>query len=458
VRDFFLGLVKEHGIRVLYEHRLGTAIKFGNRITSMQLDYAPPDNEGCPAPEAKVARAATVSAKVFIDASYEGDLMAQAGVSYVVGRESREQYGESLAGVRNLRKFDVDPFVKPGDPSSGLLPLISSDPIGRMGSASRHINAYNFRFQWMPPNEGTPLGEPVSYDPSQYELVRRAVEKNREFVGWPSDNYERTSLISGGIPGRQSDYPEGNWEERANIWREWIEFAKVMHKLTGSRRTLNQGEYPDTNDFPHQLYVRIARRMLGRYIMTQDDLMLQTEIDDPICLAYSWFGMVDIYPCRLVATPDGKVASEGETFVEVSPGPYPIPYRAITPKSEECANLLVSVCISGSHVAMASVRMEPTYMPMGESAGIAAIQAINENVNVQDIDKAAYRRALLEAGQVLEWDGTGYGETAHWAGPEDAQWWESHPEEYRKRPLADIVKGPRELSDFEKQVQKARGE
>jgi hypothetical protein len=458
VRDVFAELAKTHGIKVLFEHRLGKAIKSGNRITTLRLDYAPPDKEGCPAPKATAAHAAEVSAKVFIDAGYEGDLMAQAGVSYVVGRESKDHYGESLAGVRNLITFDVDPYVKPGDPSSGLLPMISPEPIGEMGSASRHINAYNFRFQWMPPNEGTPLGEPASYDPAQYELVRRALDKDRDLVAWPNDNYERDQLISGGIPGRQSDYPEGSWEERASIWREWIEFTKVLHKLTGSKHTLNQGEYPDTNDFPHQLYIRLARRMVGRYVMTQDDLMLQTEIDDPICLAYSWYGMVDIYPCRLVATPDGKVASEGETLIEVSPGPYPIPYRAITPKTEECGNLLVPVCVSGSHVALSSVRMEPTYMPMGESAGIAAVQAINEGKNVQEIDKAAYRRALLKAGQILEWDGTGYGETSIWAGAGDKVWWKTHPEEYQRRPLAEIVKGPRELSEFEKKIQRARGE
>ena len=151
------------------------------------------------------------------------------------------------------------------------------------------------------------------------------------------------------------------------------------------------------------------------------------------------------------------MASEGETFVEVSPGPYPIPYRAITPQVEECANLLVPVCVSGSHVALASVRMEPTYMPLGESAGIAASQAIDEGTSVQSIDTAAYRQALLEAGQILAWDGTGYGETSIWAGPGDEQWWETHPEEYRKRPLAEILKGPRKLSDYERTVLKARG-
>jgi hypothetical protein len=380
--------------------------------------------------------------------------MARAGVSYVVGREAKDKYNESLAGVRNIRKFDVDPYVKSGDPSSGLLPMISTETIGEIGSASRHINAYNFRFQWVEEDQGTPLGEPGDYDPAQYELVRRALKKDPSIIAWPHDNYKRTALISGGIPEMQSDYPDGSWQERSKIWREWIEFSKVMHKLTGSKKTMKKGEHPDTKDFPHQLYIRLGRRMLGRYIMTQHDLMLQTQINDPIGLGFSWFGMLDIYPCRLVATPDGKVASEGEVFVTISPGPFQIPYRSITPKTEECGNLLIPVCISASHVGLSSVRMEPTYMLMGESAGIAAVNAINEGKNVQDIDMVAYRKALLDAGQKLQWDGTGYGQ----AGEDNQQWWENHPEDYQKRPVSQILKGPREPSDFEKKIQKVRGE
>jgi ribulose 1,5-bisphosphate synthetase/thiazole synthase len=454
LRAVFKDLVKGHRIKVIYEHRLGKVLKNGNRIKTIQLDYAPPEQDGCPAAKAIRVNAIEVTAKMFIDAGYEGDLMAGAGVSYVVGRETMDQYNESLAGVRNIRAFDVDPYITPGDHSSGLLPLISPEPIGDIGSASRHINAYNFRLQFVAPDEGTPLGEPDFYDEAQFELVNRAFKKDPKLVGWPSDNYDRTTLISGGIPGRQSDYPDGNWEERSKIWREWIDFTKIMHKLTGSQQTLKQGEHPDTGDFPHQLYIRLARRMVGRYIMTQDDLMLQTEINDPIGLGYSWFGMLDIYPCRLVATADRKVASEGEVFNTISPGPFQIPYRSLTPKTEECGNLLVPVCISASHVGLSSVRMEPTYMLMGESAGVAAVQAINEGKNVQDIDTAAYRQALLKSGQILAWDGTGYAQ----AGEDRQVWWETHPEEYQKRPLSEILRGSRETSDFETEVQRARNE
>ena len=404
-RELFKTLVEEHGIEVIYEHRLGPVEKSDTRITALRLDYAPPHEDGCPAAEATRTDSATVSAKVFIDASYEGDLMAAAGVSYTVGRESSTRYVESLAGVRNLRIFDVDPYVTPGDPTSGLLPMISPDPMGHAGAASRHIIAYNFRLQWKPSGEGSPVGEPENFNEADYELVRRALAAEPSAVSWPHKNYDRVGLISGGIPGRQADYPEADWPARAKLWREWIDHVKIMHKLTGSDQTLNRGEYPDSGDFPHQLYVRMARRMVGPYIMTQHDLEHLTDINDSIGLGYY---KVDIYPCRLVATPDGKVASEGETFEMISPGPYRIAYRSITPKAAECTNLLVPVCISASHVALSSIRMEPTYMILGESAGIAAARAVDEEQPVQKINLSAYQKALEAAGQVLQWDGEGY--------------------------------------------------
>jgi hypothetical protein len=154
----------------------------------------------------------------------------------------------------------------------------------------------------------------------------------------------------------------------------------------------------------------MSRRMIGPYVMTQADVECRAKVEDSIGLAYY---KVDIYPCRVVALPDGKcVATEGEIFELISPGPYRIPYHAITPKREECENLLVPVCMSASHVAMSSIRMEPTYMIMGESAGIAAVQAIEQNTAVQTIDAQRYRKALLDAGQILEWNGKGYGHGA----------------------------------------------
>lgn len=403
-RGMFRRLAEQHRISVLYEHRLGSVRKTGNRIAFLVLDQAPPEPDGCPAAEAAKPDAARVSARVYIDASYEGDLLARAGVSYATGRESSAQYDESLAGVRNLRVFDVDPYMTPGDPASGLLPMIDPEPVGEMGSASRHTMAYNFRMQFVAAGEGIPLGGPSRDRREDYALVVRALQANRAFIGWPNGNYNRRTLVSSGIPGRQSDYAEADWPQRAAIWREWIDHAKIMHRLTGAQEELKPGEYADSADFPSQLYIRLARRMVGRYVMTQHDLAHETTIDDSVGLG---FYFVDIYPCRLVAV-DGKVATEGEVNELVSPGPYPISYRSLTPKEDECANLLVPVCISASHVALASIRMEPTYMIMGESAGIAAAQAVKEATNVQSIDMRRYEAALLAAGQKLRWGNHSY--------------------------------------------------
>ena len=366
----------------------------------------------------------------------------------------RGEFGESLAGVRNLRVFDVDPYRRQGDSASGLLPMVSPEPVGEPGSASRYPMAYNFRPLWVTPGAGREVGEPSRYDPAEYALFRRALQAGVACT-WPHDNYARRELMSGGIPGRQAEYPEADWSERRTIWRAFVDHVKIMHRLTGRRETLCPGEYPDSGDFPNQLYVRLARRMRGRYTMTQHDLMQQVEVHDAIGLGYGWLGMVDIYPCRLVATRDGRVASEGEVFVRVSPGPYPIPYRAITPHERECANLLVPVCLSGTHVALASVRMEPTYMVLGESAGIAAVRALEERVSVQAIDGARLRRALAAAGQILQWDGFGYGDERpdrlDWN--RERPWWISHPEDYERRPIASLRKGPRRHSPWQSWLQ-----
>jgi len=251
-------------------------------------------------------------------------------------------------------------------------------------------------------------------------------------------NYDRDQMISTGIPGRQSDYPDADWPERAKIWREWIDHVKIMHKITGSTKRLPTGWYPDTGDIPHFLYVRLARRMIGEHVMSQHDLMLQTDVENPIGLGYY---MVDIYPCRLIATADGKVASEGETSILISPGPYQIPYESIVPKKQKCDNLLVPVCMSASHVALASIRMEPTYMIMGEAAGIAAARSLDEKAAVQEIDQKGYRKALLEAGMVLEWDGTGFETEKVYGKP---PYWVTNPDEYSRKPYASLYKGGRQ--------------
>jgi len=436
-RKLFVELARKHNIKVVYEHRLSKVLKNKNKIKSILLDYAPPQKDGCPSPKATVKNAIKIQAKVFIDASYEGDLMAEAGVSYTVGRESRTQYNESLAGQRNLKVFDISPYLKENDPSSGLLPMIDKAPF-QEGAASRHIMPYNFRLYWQ--KNGAMPGEPTNYNPEEYALVTRSLKKKnwRKYITWPQNNHARAGMVSSSIPGLQSDYPDADWSERSKIWRAWIDHVKIMHKLTGSKLGLMKGEYPDTNDFPHFLYVRLARRMISDYVMTQHDLMLQTDIENPIGLGYY---MVDIYPSRLVATPDGKVGLEGEVAEMISPGPYQIPYESIVPRQEQCENLLVPVCISATHLALSSIRMEPTYMIMGEAAGIAANQAIHEKTAVQKINQKIYRNALLDAGMVIEWDGKGYENKKTYDGR--PSYWISHPGQYSKKPYETLYKGQR---------------
>ena len=180
---FRVGLLKSYYRNVAY----------GKQITRIELDFAPPDDNGCPAPTATKKNVLRVQAKVFVDASYEGDLMAKAGVSYVVGRESRDTYNESLAGQRNLCVFDISPYIDPEDPASGLLPMIDKEPFAE-GAASRHIIAYNFRLQWLGNSAGSTIGAPSHYDAARYELVRRALDMNPSLISWPHANYARKNM------------------------------------------------------------------------------------------------------------------------------------------------------------------------------------------------------------------------------------------------------------------------
>jgi len=431
-REMLAKLLEEKEIQVLTEHRLGKVVKEGNLITALQLDYAPVLPNGAPAPKAEKENVVTVKATMYVDASYEGDLLARAGVDYTIGREARKKYGEPLAGQRGLQVFDVSPYVVPDDPQSGLLPMIEPAESYQEGEASRHCIAYNFRLQFVPKGKGLPIGQPEKIDKKHYALLIRCLEspRTRKFLYWPQKNYARNHLLSSGIPGRQSDYPDADWPERSKIWTEWIEYIKTINSLTGAGAELKKGEYPDTNGFPDQLYIRLARRMVGEYVMTQKDLMHQSVINDSIGLGF--YG-VDIYPTRLVATADGKTATEGAIFLRISPGPYKIAYRSLLPKKEQCGNLIVPVCISASHVALASIRMESTYIVMGEAAGAAAALAARKKIAAADLDATVLQKSLTDAGAVLEWDGKEYGPSQrgyHWKATD--AWWLREPETCKK--------------------------
>jgi hypothetical protein len=434
-REAFAALLQEHSIPVLFEHRVASVRREGTTIKDITLDFAPPDRLGCPVAEAKTREARRVSAQVFIDCSYEGDLMARAGVSYTYGREARETYGETLAGVEApMSVYAIDPYVKPGDPKSGLLPLLQDLQPGPEGSADKLTMGYGFRWKFTKGEDGLPIDPPEDYDPRKFELYRRGFQSNagidkgrrtRKLGEFEPANGYIYSIGAGNLAralwaptnyGSNAAYPDGDYATRARIWKEQQNFVR---ELTHFLRTdpvapakwreqafkigFQPGIFNDTNGWPHQLYVREARRMQSSYIVTQKNLAAEADIDDSIGLAS--YG-VDEWPYATYPL-DGKVALQGGYYSmlyleEAHQGIYKIPYRAITPKQEECTNLLVPVCVSASHIAMTSIRMEPVWMILGESAGVAASMAVKANLPVQKVDYASLRQQLLSLQQRLE--------------------------------------------------------
>ncbi|MFK7844877.1 MAG: FAD-dependent oxidoreductase, partial [Rhodothermales bacterium] len=366
--------------------------------------------------------------KMFIDATYEGDLMAAAGVTYTVGREANSQYGETLNGVATEyaihHQFSkpVDPYVQAGDPSSGLLPGVMEGGPGIEGAADKRIQAYCFRMCLTDvPANRIPFSKPEGYDPMRYELLLRTIlaEANQYddlyFMESPIPNGKTDSNNKGPFStdniGMNYDYPEGDYATRKRIIKEHETYQKGfvwflandprvpehLRKKVG-RWGLPKDEFKDNGHWPHQLYIREARRMVGLYVMTQLNCQGTTKIDNSIGMgAYT----MDSHHVQRYVDDKGHVRNEGD--VEVGGfGPYPIAYGAIVPKKGEAKNLLVPVSLSATHMAYGSIRMEPVFMVLGQSAATAAVQAIDANVTVQDVDYATLRAQLLADKQVLQ--------------------------------------------------------
>jgi len=434
-RDFFRDLLAEHGVPVVYEHRVTAVHREGAVIRSLTLDHAPPDRLGCPVAQPHAAAARRITASIFIDCSYEGDLMARAGVSSVFGRESRAEFGESLAGVQPpLAVYDIDPYLAPGDPQSGLLPLVQSHEIRPEGSADGLTMGYGFRWKFSKEAGSLPLDPPDDYAPQMFELYRRGFQKNVDmFTGRRMrklgefeeakgsvfqigiGNLSR-ALWAATVFGRNAGYPNGDYATRAGIWKSQQDFVRgfthfmrtdpavtARWRDTAAMIGLQPGIFDDTAGYPHQLYVREARRMRSAYVVTQKDMEGRADVDDAVGLAS--YG-VDEWPYAMVPL-DGKIALSGGYYSmlyleEANRGIYRIPYRAIVPHRKECENLLVPVCLSASHIAMTSIRMEPVWMILGESAGVAAALASGRGTAVQDVDPALLRSALLDRRQRLD--------------------------------------------------------
>jgi hypothetical protein len=365
-----------------------------------------------------------ISAKQFIDCTYEGDLMAMSGVSYTVGRENNNQYGETLNGVQ-LAEYHkqsgghqmpdgVSPYKIPGKPSSGLIWGISKDNVQFWGSGDKKIQAYNFRICLTDSAENRiPITRPADYDPNKYELLTRlfAAQPEMLYVNnyflWSRMPNRKTDINNRGgfstdMIGMNYDYPEADFKKRENIFNEHLSYTKglLYFMITDKRvpESLRQymakwgyckDEFKEFGYFTPQLYIREARRMIGEYVMTEHNCRGTEKVTDGVGMAaYT----MDSHNCQRIVV-NGMVKNEGNVEVGGFP-PYPVSYRSLTPKKAECQNLLVPVCLSASHIAYGSIRMEPVFMVLGESAAIASSMAIDNNVPVQSIDVKKLQETL----------------------------------------------------------------
>jgi hypothetical protein len=407
----FLKMLEADGVRLFREHRLKRIEKSGDRITLVETENGN-----------------RFRAKMFIDATYEGDLLAMAGVSYTVGREANTTYSESLNGVARWSKahnfrFPVDPFRTPGEPASGLLAGIFAKGPGQIGAADRHVQAYNFRMYLSKRADRIPFPKPADYDPDRYTLLARYIAAGAtipDFMQLQEGDSNNQGGFSTDNIGASDRWPQADYSTREAIYQDHVTYQQgLMWFLTHDERVpvairqavgaygLSPSDFRETGGWPHQLYVREGRRMVSDYVMTEANCRSKVVAEDSIGLAeYN----MDSHHCQrcAIVDPDAKtgqarmiVRNEGDVQVHV-PGPYPVAYRAIIPKRSECANLLVPVCLSASHIAYGSIRMEPVFMVLGQSAGTAAAMAIDADVPVQQVDYTKLRARLLADHQMLD--------------------------------------------------------
>lgn len=399
--SIFQDYVREGGFDVLYETRLKETKKQGDRVTEIILE-----NSVNPSRSSDIV----VRAKMFIDCGYEGDLMAQAGVSYTTGREDNKDYNETINGVQLMKGHQfpdgIDPYKTPGKPRSGLLWGISDEKLEPNGTGDKKIQAYNYRICLTSDrNNQVPITRPEGYDPSRYDLLPRLFEKfperrklNNWFI-WSHMPNNKTDINNRGafstdMIGMNYGYPEGSYAERQKIIDDHTVYTKgllyfyaqdprVPKELRDEMQLWGypKDEYMENGHWSPQLYIREARRMVGDYVMTQHNCQGREVVEDGVGMAA--YTMDSHNTQRLVV--NGMVKNEGN--VEVGGfGPYPIAYRSLTPKASEVGNLLVPVCLSATHIAFGSIRMEPVFMVLAQSSAVAAVMAIDAGTNVQSVD------------------------------------------------------------------------
>ena len=434
--QLFLTMLNEAGVKVLFERALTSVELKDGRIISAAMETGE-----------------TIVAKAFVDGSYEGDLMAAANVSYYVGREPVSAYGESAAGQfpkapGNFYQFcqlPISPFVDPDDPQSGLLAEISAEPEGKSGEGDYKVQAYNFRMHLSNKDGKIPFPKPAAYDPKRYDLLARFMNFDPKLT-WTL-NYTTATMTDGPVQMRNGDsnnagsfssdyiggnyrWPDGSYqpgsfselpaprrglpvaltelyELREHIFQDHVNYQQgLLYFLANDTRVpaelrarvnkfgLDPNEFQQTGNWPHQLYVREGRRMLSDYVMTQANGESSRTASDSVGLASY---PMDSHHChRGVVIRDGKTTVRNEgNFFKGCPKAYPISYRSIVPKKEECENLLVPLCLSASHVAYGSIRMEPVFMILGQSAGTAASLAIDHDLPVQEVNYEQLKQRLL---------------------------------------------------------------
>lgn len=409
----FEDLVKEYGLTVYRNEWLDRSAKGiakkGTNIVSF-----------------KTLSGQTYRGKMFIDATYEGDLMALAGVSYHVGREANSVYNEKWNGVQtgvfqhgHHFKAKISPYLIPNDPSSGLLPEVSAEPPGAYGSGDKRIQAYCFRMCLSNhPDNRVPFAKPEGYNPARYELYARVFA-----AGWretfdkfdPVPNRKTDTNNHGPFStdyiGKNYDYPEASYDRRRAIIRDHELYQKgLMYFLQNDPRVptdvqesmkqwgLPKDEFVDNGGWPHQIYVREARRMIGTFVMTEADALGKTQVPQSIGMgSYA----LDSHNTQRYVKEDGYVQNEGDIGVKPD-RPYSIAYGSILPKEQECSNLLVPVCVSSSHIAYGSIRMEPVFMILGQSAAAAAVLAMERGLSPQKLPYEDLKSVLLKAEQILQ--------------------------------------------------------
>jgi hypothetical protein len=420
--QIMLEWLKEANVEVLFLKRVDQVTKEGGIIKSVTF------TDGT-----------SLSAKVFVDAGYEGDLMARAGVGYVVGREGRRDFNETWAGRQPITftSHQVDVRLNPfdNDKDRNLLPLIHPQPMVEIGEGDKGVQAYCFRMIATNRKENMlAWPKPGNYDPATYELVRRYYQAKPgagPLIGfWPtlpngkSDINSSVGISTNLLDGSSWKYPDAGYALRDSIWQWHVDYTlglawflandpAVPRRVRDEMKTfgLCKDEYVDNNHFPHQLYVRVARRMKGEYFMTEHDIMQDTVKYDAIGMGSYNIDVREMQRSYISISrfPDMKNEVYNEGYLSIPVAQYEIPYRSMIPKYEECRNLIVPVCISATAVVIASVRMEPQYMIMGHSAGVAAAMASKSGRPVQKLDIFELQQKLTAQNQVLSLKDNPYG-------------------------------------------------